>query len=158
MESGVGAVRSRRLLHALWSLPHQVSWPAAGLDHLDTETLESDGVGFVEVNRNTFLRTYQPPGRVHAVGLHSSRLVDAVRRVGLFPPIFARYAIAARSCRTDEDAVVSAAALGIGAAVALPGGLLVRSEPGSPARGAPGVYRWWIAEVAYQRWRQASAH
>jgi hypothetical protein len=158
LDHGVGAVRSRRLLHALWSLSHQVSWPAAGFDHLNAETLESDGAGFVEVNRDTFVRTYQPPGRVHAVGLHSSRLVDAVRRVGMFPPIFARYAIAARPCRTDEDAVVSAAALGIGAAVALPGELLVGSRPGSPEMGAPGVYRWWIAEVAYQRWRQASAH
>jgi hypothetical protein len=156
--NSLATVPSRRLLHALWSLPHQIPWPACGLDQLDIETLESDGAGFVAVDHGTFVRIYQPPGRVHAVAMRSRRLTDAVNRVGQFPPIFSRYAIATRSCGSDHEAVVAAAALGIGTAMAHSGGLQVRSEPATPQRGVPGVYRWWLAELAYREWRQASAH
>ncbi len=157
-DESLTSMPSRRLLHALWSLPCQIPWPAYGLDELDVDTLESEGSGFVVVDHDALVRIYQPPGRVHAVAMRTRRLTDAVTRVGQFPPIFSRYAIATRSCASDHEAVAAAIALGIGAVVAHPDGLQVRSEPAIPQRGVPGVYRWWLAELAYQQWRQASAH
>jgi hypothetical protein len=154
----VGAISSRRLLHALWSLPDQLRWPASGLDPYDTETLLSQGAGFVQTDGGNFVRLYQPPGQVRAVGLRSRRLDDAVQRVGLFPPIFFRYAIAARRCRSDDEAVITASAKGIGTAIAGSSGLTVLSEPDPPRTGVPGVYRWWLAEVAYEAWRQVNVH
>jgi hypothetical protein len=152
-EQSLGAVRSRRLLHALWALPLQLPWTMGGLTPIDTETLESaDATGFVSINGDMLTRTYQPPGRVLAIGVRGARLADAVQRASLYPGIFARYAIGAKPGRSDDEAVATAAALGIGTAVRGRSGLVVHTEAEPPRKGAPGVYRWWMAEVAYEAW------
>jgi len=152
-EEAIGAVRSRRLLHALWALPHQVPWPVSGLGPVDASTLESrEAAGFVSVNADIFTRLYQPPGQVVAIGLRGGRLADAVRRASLFPAIFSRYAIGTRPSRGDNDALAIAAAHGIGTALTGPTGLIAHTCAAAPHKGAPGVYRWWMAEVAYEAW------
>jgi hypothetical protein len=157
-DEGTAALRSRRLLHALWSLPYQLRWPAGALDPRDTATLRLEGAGFVDIDGDGFLRRYQPPGRVWAVGVRGSRLLEAVERVGLFPAIFRRYAIASRSSRNDQDAVTVASKMGIGTIVEAPADLRVLSEPDPPQLGVPGVYRWLLSEVAYEGWRHLNVH
>lgn len=154
---GLGAVRSRRLLHALWALPSELSWPASALDGEDLSTLVSEGAGVAEVG-DSVLRRYQPPGQVRVVGVRGRWLSDSVQRVGMMPPIFLRYAIATRRHRFDQQAVSMAAEMGIGAATDEPSGVTVHAEPAAAHTGVPGVYRWWLSETAYAAWLQRNVH
>lgn len=158
VDQSLGPVRSRGLLHTLWALPHGLAWPTSGLDRHDARMLRDHGGGFATLNGGSATRHYLPAGRVRAVGIASRRLTDAVATASQFPPIFRRYALAGRRSRSDHDAAVSAKVIGVGAAVTSPDGLriLARAEP--PKRGVPGVYRWWLAEVAYRSWLQAKVH
>src|ERR1700721_2657681 len=47
--AGIGAVTSRGLLHALWSVPHEIPIPWSSLSPLDRFTLESEGKGCVDL-------------------------------------------------------------------------------------------------------------
>lgn len=154
----IGPVPSRGLLHALWTLPEGLAWPISGLDRLDADTLKQEGDGFVAMNGASVTRLYRPAGRVHAIGLAGRRLVDAVAAASQLPPIFRRYAIAAKGTGTDRDAVAAARAIGVGAAVSSPGALRVFARAEPPLVGVPGIYRWWLAEVAYRSLLQANAH
>lgn len=158
LDRSLGPVRSRGLLHALWALPEGLAWPVSGLGQLDSDTLKLEGGGFVTVNGQSITRVYRPAGRVRAVGVASKRLLAAVAGASQLPPIFRRYAIATRAGRRDLDAVVAAQTVGVGAAVTGPEGLrvLARAEPS--LAGVPGVYRWWLAELAYRSWLQTNAH
>ncbi len=158
LDRSVGPLRSRGLLHALWTLPEGLAWPMSGLDRLDALTLEREGDGFVVMERDAVVRVYRPAGRVLAVALAGRRLVDAVAVASQFPPIFRRYAIAAKVARTDPDAIAAARTVGIGAAIADPDGLRVLGKAEPAHVGVPGVYRWWVAEVAYRSWLQTNAH
>jgi hypothetical protein len=153
-----GAVRSRGLLHALWALPEGIAWPVSGLSRLDADTLKDEGDGFVTWIDESVVRLYRPAGHVWAVGLASKRLIDAVATASQFPPIFRRYAVAAKATRSDPDAIAAARTVGVGVAVTGPDGLNVvgRAEPART--GVPGIYRWWLAEMAYRSWLQTNAH
>lgn len=158
VQRGLGAVRSRRLLQALWSLPHEMPWATTGLDPVDLRTLGEAGGGHVEFTDSVIRRTYQPPGLVRSVGLWRKELANAVCGVGQFPAIFSRHALATREGARCEEALATAAALGIGAAVSARDGLKVHTNAHPPQQGVPGVYRWWIAEMAYHEWRQTTVH
>lgn len=158
LERSVGPLRSRGLLHALWTLPEGLAWPASGIERLDALTLEREGDGFVVMDRDAVVRVYRPAGRVRAIGLVGRRLPDIVATASRFPPIFRRYAIAAKVTSTDPQAVAAAQTVGIGAAIAGPDGLRVLGEAEPAQVGVPGIYRWWLAEVAYRSWLQTNAH
>ncbi len=158
IEQSVGPVRSRGLLHALWSLPEDLAWPESGLDRIDAETLRREGKGFVAVTRGSVTRVYRPAGGVRAVGLAGRRLVDVVGAACQFPPIFRRYAIATRTGRSDVEAIKMAQAVGVGAAVTCSERLRVVARADAARAGVPSVYRWWLAEVAYRAWLQTNAH
>jgi hypothetical protein len=157
VDVGVGAVGSRRLLHALWELPGAVPWPVDATDSVDVATLEADGAGFVDIDHATITRLYEPVGTVRAVVVVRPRLADALRSASLMPRIFYRLAIATREAGVDE-AVACARSLGVGAAVCTASELDLRVAPAAPMLGVPGIYRWWLAEVAYEEWRQTNAH
>lgn len=158
LERSVGPLRSRGLLHALWTLPEGLAWPTSGLDPLDVLTLEREGDGFVVMDEDAVIRVYRPAGRVRAIGLVGGRLPDVVATASRFPPIFRRYAVAAKAASTDPQVVAAARTVGIGAAIAGPNGLRVLGEAEPAQVGVPGVYRWWLAEVAYRSWLQTNAH
>ena len=157
-ELEVGAVCSRRLLHALWELPANVTWPICGLDPADLVAYSEATQGLVEINGEGLVRRYQPAGTVRAIGVRRARLIDAVRQVASFPGIFGRYAFASRRSSTDDQAAAAASTLGVGAAIARSSGLVVIADASPPEVGLPGVYRWWLAETAYDAWLQESAH
>jgi hypothetical protein len=154
----LGAVCSRRLLHALWELPANVIWPRSGLDAADLVAFSEARRGLVDNDGERLVRLYQPAGAVLAVGLRRANLFEAVKQVALFPGIFGRYAFASRRSRTDDQAAATASMLGVGTAIEQSAGLAVLSEAMSPQVGVPSVYRWWLAEVAYDVWLHESAH
>jgi hypothetical protein len=114
--------------------------------------------GLVAKNGEGLVRLYQPPGTVRAVAVRRAKLIDAVKQVASFPGIFGRYAFASRRSPTDEEAAAAASTLGVGAAITRSSGLVVLSEALPPDVGVPGIYRWWLAETAYDAWLQESAH
>lgn len=156
--AGVGAVRSRRLLHALWSLPCDISWSESELDSSNRNTLVKEGNGLVVRGNETVRRVYRPPGQIRAVAITRKSLADSVWAVAQFPTIFLRYAIAASCSKADADAIEAARAAGIGTIFTSRTGPLVYTSPQRAAIGAPGVYRWWLAEIGYDAWLQANAH
>jgi hypothetical protein len=154
----VRAVCCRRLLHALWELPANIAWPRYGLDPADLTAFLDAEPGLVASDGDGLLRLYQPAGTVRAVAVRHAKLIDAVEQVALFPAIFGRYAFASRRNPTDEVAAAAASTLGVGAAITASSGLVVLSQALAPEVGVPGVYRWWLAETAYDAWLQESAH
>lgn len=149
--AGVGAVTSRRLLHALWDLPHHLPWPTDAIDPVDTATLLHDGHGLVTFGEDLLTRTYAPAGRIRAVATVRRRLGDAVAAVTPFPPVFRRYAVSTSMTLSDETAARAAVVAGIGV-IAGSGTSTMFVESAEPLVGAPGVYRWWLAEVCYRAW------
>lgn len=157
-EIGVGAVCSRRLLHALWELPANVAWPRSGLDAGDLVAFSEAERGLADDDGEALVRRYQPVGTVRAVGVRRARLIDAVQQVAVFPGIFGRYAFASQRASTDEETAVTAAAMGVGTALVAASSMVVLSDARPPEIGVPGVYRWWLAETAYDAWLQERAH
>jgi hypothetical protein len=154
----VRAVRCRRLLHALWELPANVTWPRSGLDPSDLAAFSDAEPGLVASDGEGLRRLYQPAGMVRAVAVRNANLIDAVNQVASFPGIFGRYAFASRRSPADEQAAAVASTLGVGAAVTGSSGLVVLSEALTPGIGVPGIYRWWLAETAYDAWLHERAH
>lgn len=154
----VRSVLSRRLLHALWTVPHGVAVSRIAIDRVDVETMEAEGAGFVEVDDLSLVRLYEPAGDVDAVTIIRRRLVDAVNAVGQFPPTLRRYAVATRTSPSDLLAVEIAAEIGVGTVIETASEPTVLTDSAERQRGVPGVYRWWLAEVAYAQWLQANAH
>jgi hypothetical protein len=156
--AGVGSVRSRRLLHALWAVPHGVAVGRADVDPVDLATMDAEGAGFVELDDRSLVRVYEPAGAVDAVTIVRRRLVDAVHKVGEFPPTLRRFAVATGRSATDLYAVETAVEIGVGTAIETPTDRRVLTDSAERERGVPGIYRWWLAEVAYGQWLQTNAH
>jgi hypothetical protein len=158
LNESLGAVQSRGLLSALWALPEQVAWPLSGLDSLDVDTLTQEGDGFVTFEGGSVTRIYRPAGQVRATAVVAKRLVDAVATASQLPPIFRRYALSLSCARSDSDATAMAHAVGVGSAFTSSDGLSILTSAQDPCVGVPGIYRWWLAEVAYRQWLQTNAH
>jgi hypothetical protein len=154
--AGIGAVTSRGLLHALWSVPCEIPIPWSSLSPLDRFTLESEGKGWVDLKPRHVVRRYQPPGVVRTVSVSDGSLSRAISRVGARPPIFERIALWKRTSatipRTRGATLDRARLLGIGVAVWDPSGVSELLAPQPAMIGVPSVYRWWQAELAYQSW------
>jgi len=150
--AAVRAVRSRRLLHALWQLPTGLEWPSSRLDPVDIATFDREGVGFVVTTQGGIRRTYEPPGRVAAIAVRRQALSNAVSAVAQLPAVYYRYAFGSTVTRHDDSAIAAAQGLGIGAGVEVCDQLIVHCLAGTPIVGIPGIYRWWLAEIAYEAW------
>jgi hypothetical protein len=156
---GLGAVISRRSLHALWDLPQGLGWPLGAVDALDEQTLRAEGRGLARFDAETITREYEPAGTVEALAVVRHRLRDAVDAIRGLPPTVQRYAIAATRSRADAGISAMADRMGVGTVI-LDGVTPVPLNRAAPAHvGVPGIYRWWLAEVAYGSWLQApNAH
>jgi hypothetical protein len=151
-----GAVKSRRLLHALWALPADLRWPASAVTSDDVATLEHEGPGFVTVADGHVERHYRPAGRVDAIVTCRRHLSDAVAAAASFPPVFRRYAMAERTPKQTADMYADAEQCGVG--ILLADGTHGPVPAAEPIVGVPAVYRWWLAEVAYDAWLPPKAH
>ena len=154
--SGLGAVTSRGLLHALWSVPYEIPVPWSSLSPLDRSTLESEGRGWVAPSQLGVVRRYQPPGTVKTVTVSDASLPRAIDRVSARPPVFQRIALWKRTTaatpRVRQATLDRALLLGIGIVLSSPYGVSELLAPQPAVVGLPSVYRWWQAELAYQSW------
>jgi hypothetical protein len=157
--TGLGALTSSGLLHALWGLPWGIPVARAALSELDRHTIENEGQGWVEGHGPSLVRRYAPSGAVASVAVRHRSLSGAIARAGAHPPTVRRIAIWDRASsapvRPDPLQLVRASTLGIGISVCSGGGGGAAVELVAPAEaivGLPAVFRWWQAELAYRNW------
>lgn len=151
---GVAAATSTGLLHALWLLPALVPVPASALPPVKVKRLRASE-GWVHESPSGFERDFNPAGQVIAVGLigrDGRRLLD---RTVAQPPVFERVAFLRSSApRSLPHLTERAVAAGVGLWL-LDGDTGREVVAPLPAlRGVPGVFRWWVAELAYSSWLQ----
>ncbi len=157
VELGLGAIVDRRLLHALWALPGGEPVEQSSLAEIDATTLRQHGKLLVDRVGGQLLRRFRPAGSVGIAIVADRRAEDAIQRLSHVPPIFPRLAVAGEE--PGGEAIGLAHRRRVGLAALHSGRYEVKVEPSQPILGSPAVYRWWVAELAYERWLYAhSAH
>ena len=150
LELGVGAVTSTGLLHGLWLLPTGGCVPASALPEVKCDRLRN--APHVVAERDTgFERTYAPPGVVRGVAFGGSDPAATVGRAARFTPIVRRVALVDASRGFSASAELAARECGVGVVAVDDESAYVAVPAGGPVPGVPSVYRWWIAELAYER-------
>lgn len=153
---GVGAVTSRALLHGLWLLPAGVSVPTQALPEPKRKRLQRAN-GFACEDDASFHRLYSPAGTVKVIGIAGADCRRSVMHAIRFTPIVQRVAVADASSRPSPATLDLAGQFGVGVLAAHSDRYTVLRQPAPAVVGVPAVYRWWLAELAYEGWLQHSA-
>lgn len=159
LDRGLGALTSLGPLHALWSLPAESPLICDRMTPEDLETLQSLPDGYVERAEAALRRNYEPPGFVRLVGVVGRNLDRLLAQTHSIAPIVQRVAIWRRH---DHPPSVSAAlgvrltrsGLGL-VSIDDEGNAVILQQPAEAQPGVPAVYRWWVAEKAYESWLYA---
>lgn len=153
---GIGAVTATSLLHGLWLLPNGIPVPATAVPDHKHDRLSRLPALVTSID-NQLRRTYEPPGVVRALASRGRSARRAVERVARFSPIFYRYAVV-NGDRLLPAIITYAFENGVG--ILQTDGEEARLVSAAPeaVRGVPAVYRWWIAELAYEAWLYESTH
>lgn len=156
--TGVESVRSLGLLHALWSIP-KYGTAVDSLRLIDLTTLENDQSGLVSVEAGRVQHSYAPPGEVLLFAARRSNYDLAIQRALGVPPVFGRAALwDAPKDEGHRESVLLRTAQRNGVGL---GELRYEREweiiqrPRQPITGVQGVYRWFVAELAFESWLQA---
>jgi hypothetical protein len=155
--AGAGAVTSRSLLHGLWLLPSGIPVPAAALPTIKQQRLRKAHPFAVE-GESGFERRYSPPGVVRAVAFAGRDPRALITRAIRFTPIVERMVVTPGDRATSSNDRQLAEEFGIGIVTISDHGAQVVLGQQAAALGVPAVFRWWIAELAYEGWLQQSAH
>lgn len=150
--AGVGAITSKALLHGLWLLPSGGFVASGTLPDVKVARLRMAPHCAVETYCG-FWRTYAPPGVLRTIVFSGSNVARSVQRAVRFTPIFQRIVLAKESNVPIPWSVeCMAREWGVGI-IALQdnGGPQIVVPASSPVIGVPSVYRWWVAELAYER-------
>jgi len=154
---GLGALTSTELLHGLWLLPSGVPVPLGALPPNKVERLRAASHSAVETGIG-LERLYSPPGVVRSVAFVGRNADRLVQRSIRFTPIFQRIAVVVDGSKPLSPRVECTArewAVGI---VEVNSGTATCALPAGPAEtGVPSVYRWWMAELAYESWLYENA-
>jgi hypothetical protein len=154
LSRGVGAVVSTGLLHGLWLLPSGLPVRREEVPEVKARRLEV-AVGLVDVVGGSFVRTYEPVGKVVGIAACGADPRRVLRQATRQSPVFGRAAVLQRRpSRGVAQLVSSCVAAGVGLAVDDRSGLEVMVPVPAPVVGVPGVLRWWLAELAYEAWLQ----
>jgi hypothetical protein len=153
---GVGAVTSRPVLHGLWLLPAGIPVPVDAVPSVKRRRLR-DAHHFAIEGESGFERLYSPPGAVRAVCFTGAEPTRSIDRAVRFTPIVERVVVTHPGVQTSHDARTLADEFGIGLIEASESEINVVVPPRPAVIGVPAVYRWWIAELAYESWLQQSA-
>ena len=152
---GAGSVTSTGLLHGLWQLPTDGQVELEAIPTVKRRRLR-EASNFVAVMGGSCRRLYAPAGVVRAVGVRSSSLHRALDRADRLPPILQRFVIVDPKPKSSV-ALMRAQVNGIGV-LSTDASLPEAVVPAGPAEvGVPAVYRWWLAELAYEAWLYESA-
>lgn len=152
VRQGIGAVTSCGLLHGLWLLPSGGTIRAAALPSDKLQRVR-DAPHTARESAGRIMRTYSPPGVVRAVAFAGRCIERTVSRAARFTPIVQRFALVEDGGESVPLRVeYEAREWGVGIVALNYGDRAERVVPASAAVvGVPSVYRWWIAELAYER-------
>ncbi len=146
-----GAVTTTALLHGLWLLPHGLAISVSGIPDHKLDRLRA-ATHLVTLHDERLVRDYVPAGVVRAVAFAGASVDIALRRAARFTPIVQRFAVVSESVRVNQSAIEAAGSCGVGVLKVGKNSTQVLVEAATALKGVPAVYRWWIAELAYERW------
>jgi hypothetical protein len=148
---GIGALTSTGLLHGLWLLPSRLPVPIAEIPDVKLERLRSTPGCVIECNQS-LIRIYSPPGVVERLTFEGSSIRGLLRRAIKAAPVFERNIIVrcARQPAIDSRTLAEATEWGVGISIAVGEEIETIVLPSRPSLGVPSVYRWWVAELAYE--------
>ncbi|MEO7572115.1 MAG: hypothetical protein ABIX10_06735 [Acidimicrobiales bacterium] len=152
----VGAVTSTGLLHGLWLLPSGLPVPIDEVPDHKRRHLDA-APNLVDVTDAGYQRRYSPPGVVRAVAFGGSRIGRTLQRAARFTPIVQRFVYSEGPMRPSAARVSEAVDAGVGLLECVASNARLLLEPSPAEVGVPAVYRWWIAELAYENWIYESA-
>lgn len=147
----VGALTSRALLHGLWLLPAGVPVPTSWVPDVKLDRLRAARGCVVDADRS-IVRTYSPPGTVERLTFEGRQPRSLLRRAIRSTPIFERNIVirSQEPIKIDSQTRAEALEWGVGITIVCDD-LTDRIVPVAAATlGVPSVYRWWIAELAYE--------
>ena len=152
-QAGVGGITSAALLHGLWLLPPHGLTPPGMLPEMKVQRLRAAPHAAVETDEG-FELAYSPPGMLRSVAFRGRSVERAVDRAARFTPIVERFVLIDETQQpVASPAECVAREWGVGII-----SLRCRNSPeilvpAIPAEtGVPSVYRWWVAELAYERY------
>jgi len=155
--SGLGALTSTELLHGLWLLPSGVPVPLTAIPPKKVERLRAASHS-VELTSSGFERLYSPPGVVRSVAFVGRNADHLVQRAIRFTPIFQRIAVVMDGRRPLSARIeCTAREWAVGIVEVNSGATNCALSAGRAETGVPSVYRWWMAELAYQSWLYENA-
>jgi hypothetical protein len=144
------------MLHGLWLLPAGIPVPADALPAVKRRRLRTAPHFALEADGG-FQRLYSPPGVVRAIAFTGTDPRACVQRAVRFTPIVERVVVSHEDTPVPGDSRRLAGRFGIGITEVAENDVRVISGPKKAVIGVPAVYRWWIAELAYESWLQQSA-
>jgi hypothetical protein len=153
---GAGAVASRSVLHGLWLLPAGIPVQADEIPAVKRRRLR-DSSHFAAETELGFERLYSPAGIVRAVAFAGSDPTRCVEQAIRFTPIVQRVVVTDPDMPASNEARRLALEFGVGIIEAGKRENVMVEQPADAVVGVPAVYRWWIAELAYEAWLQLSA-
>lgn len=153
---GAGAVTSRAVLHGLWLLPAGIPVPTGFIPDVKRRRLRAASHFAVE-DGACFERLYSPAGAVRTIAFVGKDVRRNVEHAIRFTPIVERVVVSNASSLPSRAALDLAGHWGVGVVVTAGNDLEVLVHPRPAVVGVPAVYRWWLAELAYERWLQQSA-
>lgn len=149
---GLGAIDSTGLLHGLWMLPSFVPVRAESLPPAKVKRLR-DAPGWAAETAAGFERAYCPPGQVSALAVMGTAPRRQLERAAEQAAVFERSAIITSSSLGRVQALApEGRRRGVGLYHVSEGGVSEVVPPARAILGRPGVFRWWIAELAYRSW------
>lgn len=154
--AGTGAVTSRALLHGLWLLPSGIPVPTAAIPEQKLQHLRSAG-HLAQEDGECLERLYSPAGAVRAIAIAGADIERSVAQAIRFTPIVQRVVVADVTTQPSSATLGLADRWGVGVVRAREDGCDVLRHPAPAVVGVPAVYRWWLAELAYEGWLQQSA-
>lgn len=150
---GLGAITSTGVLHALWSTPIQPISRGA-FDDINLHTLDSLSEALVSHDENgTTSRIYHPIGEIVALYTLDKSIRQGVKRAIRIPPIFKRLCIWVNheSCKNvDKQTLLYAQRARTGVISLCNTHVEELIRPHNRIPGIPAVFRWWVAELAYE--------
>lgn len=153
---GAGPVTSRALLYGLWLLPAGVRVPNEAIPEVKLQRLRA-ARHFAYDDGRSFERLYSPAGAVRAIAIAGSNSERNVEHAIRFTPIVQRVVVADSASEPSSATLDLAERWGIGVVTARRCDCEVLVQPAPAVVGVPAVYRWWLAELAYESWIQQSA-
>lgn len=146
--SGVGAIVDRRVVVALWELPHRLSIPGSGIPGWASTRLACAGAGIVAFDDGSFERIACPPLVVSGAVAAGRKFERLLQRVGQLSAVAPMAVVIQREVDQADPGLLEANLYGVGVGCSINGQLTRVSEP-EPVVPMPGPFLWWVAELAY---------